>query len=55
MDHACANAVLCKAIASTLTAAKLCWFQHTEVQAKTADGVLGTQAGVPWLNCSQQV
>ncbi len=53
MNSVCKNAILHEA--SALTAAELCWGQQTEVQAKTADGLLGTQAGVRWLDCSQQV
>ena len=47
------NAILCKA--SALTAAKLGLGQQIEVKAETADGLLGTQAGAPWLDCIQQV
>ncbi len=53
MNPANKNAILRKA--SALTAAELCWGQQTEVQAQSADGLLGIQAGVSWLDCSQQV
>lgn len=55
MRDACTDATVCAAIASTLTATELCWSEQIQVQAQTADGLLGTQAGVPWLDRSQQV
>ncbi len=36
-------------------ARKMCWGQQTEVPAQAADQLLGTQAGVPWLDCSLQL
>lgn len=54
MRDACTNATVCAAIASTLTATELCWSEQIQVQAQTADGLLGTQAGVPgWIAVSK--